>query len=191
MPTATFVTSMGTFTARLMPEHAPQTVENFVGLATGSKPWRDPSGATRNTPLYSGTIFHRVIADFMIQGGDPEGTGRGGPGYTFGDEVGPGTPRLDRPGLLSDVTSMLADLSLDITSARITTFGEKVIDTFYVTDLTGCKITTENRQSVIAARLKAVISDDGEEDKTRVAPGVVAPLSPRHVPVKKQQTLSE
>jgi peptidyl-prolyl cis-trans isomerase A (cyclophilin A) len=101
MPTATFVTSMGTFTVRLMPEHAPQTVENFVGLATGSKPWRDPGGATRNTPLYSGTIFHRVIPDFMIQGGDPEGTGRGGPGYTFGDEVGPGTPRLDRPGLLA------------------------------------------------------------------------------------------
>ena len=101
MPTATFVTSMGSFTVRLMPEHAPQTVENFVGLATGSKPWRDPGGETRNTPLYSGTIFHRVIRDFMIQGGDPEGTGRGGPGYTFGDEVGPGTPRLDRAGLLA------------------------------------------------------------------------------------------
>jgi [protein-PII] uridylyltransferase len=92
---------------------------------------------------------------------------------------------LDRPGLLSDVTSMLADLSLDITSARITTFGEKVIDTFYVTDLTGDKITTDNRQSIIAARLKSVISDDGEVEKVRVAPGVVAPLSPRHVPVKK------
>jgi [protein-PII] uridylyltransferase len=86
---------------------------------------------------------------------------------------------LDRPGLLSDITSMLADLSLDITSARITTFGEKVIDTFYVTDLTGEKITTENRQSLIAARLKAVMADDTDEVPARLAPGVVAPLSPK------------
>jgi [protein-PII] uridylyltransferase len=92
---------------------------------------------------------------------------------------------LDRPGLLSDVTSMLADLSLDITSARITTFGEKVIDTFYVTDLTGEKITTDNRQSLIAARLKAVISDGSEDGEARVAPGVVAPLSPKGRLVKK------
>jgi [protein-PII] uridylyltransferase len=92
---------------------------------------------------------------------------------------------LDRTGLLSDVTSMLADLSLDITSARITTFGEKVIDTFYVTDLTGEKITTDNRQSLIATRLKAVISDGSEDGEARVAPGVVAPLSPRGRLVKK------
>jgi [protein-PII] uridylyltransferase len=92
---------------------------------------------------------------------------------------------LDRPGLLSDITSMLADLSLDIASARITTFGEKVIDTFYVTDLTGEKITTDNRQSLIAARLKAVISDGSEDGEARVAPGVVAPLSPKGRLVKK------
>lgn len=90
---------------------------------------------------------------------------------------------LDRPGLLSEVTSMLADLSLDIASARITTFGEKVIDTFYVTDLTGHKITTENRQALIAARLKTVIADESESG--RVAPGVVTPLAPRGVPVNK------
>lgn len=92
---------------------------------------------------------------------------------------------LDRPGLLSDVTSMLADLSLDITSARITTFGEKVIDTFYVTDLTGEKITTDNRQSLIAARLKTVIGDGSDDGEARVAPGVVAPLSPKGRLVKK------
>jgi [protein-PII] uridylyltransferase len=92
---------------------------------------------------------------------------------------------LDRPGLLSDVTSMLADLSLDITSARITTFGEKVIDTFYVTDLTGEQITTDNRQSLIVTRLKAVISDGSEDGEARVAPGVVAPLSPKGRLVKK------
>lgn len=87
---------------------------------------------------------------------------------------------LDRPGLLSDITSMLADLSLDIASARITTFGEKVIDTFYVTDLTGEKITTENRQALIAARLKSVMPE-GEDGASRVAPGVVTPLPPKGV----------
>ncbi|MDH6265058.1 [protein-PII] uridylyltransferase [Rhizobium sp. SG_E_25_P2] len=87
---------------------------------------------------------------------------------------------LDRTGLLSDITSMLADLSLDIASARITTFGEKVIDTFYVTDLTGEKITTENRQALIAARLKSVMPED-DDGASRVAPGVVTPLQPKGV----------
>ena len=100
--TATFVTSMGTFKARLMPEHAPTTVANFEELATGKRQWRDPkSGEPTNQPLYEGTIFHRVIRDFMIQGGDPDGTGRGGPGYNFEDEVPPDGPSFDRPGLLA------------------------------------------------------------------------------------------
>src|SRR4029453_12466623 len=99
---ATFVTSMGSFTARLMPEHAPKTVANFVELAQGSKGWTDPRDGSRSTdPLYAGTIFHRVIGNFMIQGGDPTGTGTGGPGYTFEDECPPSGPRFDRPGLLA------------------------------------------------------------------------------------------
>jgi peptidyl-prolyl cis-trans isomerase A (cyclophilin A) len=102
MPTATFVTSMGSFTARLMPEHAPNTVANFVDLATGAREWTDPRDGSRSTErLYDGTLFHRVIPDFMIQGGDPTGTGRGGPGYRFDDEVPPDGPRFDRPGLLA------------------------------------------------------------------------------------------
>jgi peptidyl-prolyl cis-trans isomerase A (cyclophilin A) len=102
MTKATIVTSMGAFTVRLMPDHAPATVANFVGLATGTTPWTDPgSGAKRSDPLYPGTVFHRVIKDFMIQGGDPEGTGRGGPGYQFEDEVPPDGPSFDRPGLLA------------------------------------------------------------------------------------------
>jgi peptidyl-prolyl cis-trans isomerase A (cyclophilin A) len=102
MTTATFVTSLGSFTARLMPEHAPKTVANFVELATGSKEWTDPrDGARKKDPLYDGTIFHRVIGDFMIQGGDPMGTGTGDPGYRFEDEVPAGGPRFDRPGLLA------------------------------------------------------------------------------------------
>jgi peptidyl-prolyl cis-trans isomerase A (cyclophilin A) len=93
---------MGTFTIRLMPDHAPVTVANFVELARGEREWKDPRDGTKKTePLYDGTIFHRVIPDFMIQGGDPEGSGRGGPGYTFGDECPPGGPQFDRAGLLA------------------------------------------------------------------------------------------
>jgi peptidyl-prolyl cis-trans isomerase A (cyclophilin A) len=100
--TARFVTSQGSFTARLMPDHAPNTVANFVELATGKREWRDPrDGRRKSEPLYDGTIFHRVIPDFMIQGGDPEGTGRGGPGFRFEDECPPGGPKFDRRGLLA------------------------------------------------------------------------------------------
>ena len=102
MTEATFVTSMGTFTARLLPDHAPKTVANFVELATGSREWTDPrDGARRSEPLYDGTVFHRVIENFMIQGGDPLGTGTGGPGYTFEDETPEDGPRFDKPGLLA------------------------------------------------------------------------------------------
>lgn len=106
MPSATFVTSKGSFTAKLMPEHAPKTVENFVALASGSRGWTDPrDGTTTTAALYSGTIFHRVIPDFMVQGGDPTGTGMGGPGYRFEDECPPGGPAFDRPGLLAMANS--------------------------------------------------------------------------------------
>ena len=99
---ATFTTSVGTFKVRLMPEHAPVTVANFEDLATGKREWRDPRNGQKTTePLYDGTTFHRVISDFMIQGGDPEGTGRGGPGYNFEDECPPDGPSFDRPGLLA------------------------------------------------------------------------------------------
>jgi peptidyl-prolyl cis-trans isomerase A (cyclophilin A) len=106
LTTARFDTTQGSFTVTLMPDHAPITVANFVDLATGKREWRDPRDGERKTePLYDGTIFHRVIPDFMIQGGDPEGTGRGGPGYKFEDETPPGGPSFDRPGLLAMANS--------------------------------------------------------------------------------------
>jgi peptidyl-prolyl cis-trans isomerase A (cyclophilin A) len=102
MTTATIVTNKGSFTATLMPEHAPKTVANFVGLASGGTTWTDPrDGATKDEALYPGTIFHRVIDDFMIQGGDPTGTGRGGPGYTFEDECPPDGPTFNQVGRLA------------------------------------------------------------------------------------------
>ena len=87
---AHFTTSEGNFTARLFDVEAPNTVANFTGLAEGSKQWTDPrSGRKVTQPYYNGTIFHRVIDGFMIQGGDPLGQGTGGPGYTFADEFHP------------------------------------------------------------------------------------------------------
>ena len=87
-PTATLQTNHGDITVELFEERAPNTVGNFIGLATGSKEWTDPeTGDTvKNEPLYDDVLFHRVIEGFMIQGGDPTGTGRGGPGYEFDDE---------------------------------------------------------------------------------------------------------
>ena len=87
---ATIHTSLGDITVDLYAHHAPVTVENFVGLATGEKEWQDPAtGETKNTPLYDGVIFHRIIKQFMLQGGDPLGKGIGGPGYQFDDEIHP------------------------------------------------------------------------------------------------------
>jgi len=102
MPNATFVTNQGTFKVKLWPEHAPITVANFTDLASGKREWKDPRDNQRKSdPLYNGTVFHRVISGFMIQGGDPAGTGMGGPGYRFEDECPPGGPKFDRAGLLA------------------------------------------------------------------------------------------
>ena len=87
---ATLHTSKGDIVIELFPNHAPKTVANFVELAAGMREWVNPNTGTKtNQPLYDGTIFHRVIAGFMIQGGDPLGTGTGGPGYKFADEFHP------------------------------------------------------------------------------------------------------
>lgn len=97
-------TALGTLTCELYPDKAPMTVANFVGLATGKKSWKGTSGVQTNKPFYEGLVFHRVIPGFMIQGGDPTGTGRGDPGYRFGDEfvdgleMGPGALAMANAG---------------------------------------------------------------------------------------------
>jgi len=98
---AKFVTTEGNFTVRLFEQEAPRTVENFVGLAEGSKEWSDPRTNQKvRKPYYDGTIFHRVIDAFMIQGGDPLGQGIGGPGYNFADEFHPKV-RHNKAGIMS------------------------------------------------------------------------------------------
>lgn len=104
-PTATFHTTLGDIVIELFPDHAPKTVANFVELATGAKEWTDPrTGKKSNENLYDGTVFHRVISGFMIQGGDPLGQGFGGPGYSFADEFH-GELQFNRPYILAMANS--------------------------------------------------------------------------------------
>ena len=103
---ATIHTSMGDVELKLFSKDAPKTVKNFVGLATGEREWKNPATGElkKGVPLYNGVIFHRVIPGFMIQGGDPLGVGRGGPGYTFEDEFQSGRT-FDKVGILAMANS--------------------------------------------------------------------------------------
>lgn len=102
---ATLHTNQGDIRITLFPNHAPKTVANFIGLADGSKDYTEPSASGGTSgPFYDGSVFHRVIDGFMIQGGDPTGTGRGGPGYRFADEFHPEL-QFNRPYLLAMANS--------------------------------------------------------------------------------------
>jgi peptidyl-prolyl cis-trans isomerase A (cyclophilin A) len=132
---AVFTTSRGNITIKLFEKDAPKTVANFVGLATGKQEWIDPrTGQKSKAPLYDGTGFHRVIPDFMIQGGDPLGTGTGGPGYKFADEFQSGR-KFDKPGLLAMANSgpntngsqfFITEVATPHLNGRHTIFGEVV-----------------------------------------------------------------
>src|SRR5437016_13274485 len=103
---ATFTTTEGTIVCRLFEKDAPKTVANFTDLAEGKREWKHPStGKQGSDRLYDGTIFHRVIPNFMIQGGDPQGTGMGGPGYQFEDETRGSSHKFDKPGKLAMANS--------------------------------------------------------------------------------------
>ncbi len=105
-PTVLFDTSMGRLTCQLFDKEAPETTANFIGLATGTKPWTDPATHARvsSKPFYDGTVFHRVIPDFMVQGGDRLGSGLGDAGYYIPDEISPSL-RFDVPGRLAMANS--------------------------------------------------------------------------------------
>ena len=129
---ATIQTSMGEITCRLFEDRAPVTVANFVGLARGVRPFKAPDGKWAKRPAYDGTTFHRVIKGFMIQGGDPEGTGRGEPGYVIPDEVWAGSAH-DKVGQLcmanrgpntNGMQFFITDASVPRLDGTYTIFGE-------------------------------------------------------------------
>jgi peptidyl-prolyl cis-trans isomerase A (cyclophilin A) len=132
---ASFQTSRGNIVIKLFDKDAPETVKNFVGLATGEKDWIDPrTGQKSKARLYDGTSFHRVIPQFMIQGGDPLGTGTGGPGYKFADEFQSGR-KFDKPGLLAMANAgpntngsqfFITEVATPHLNNRHTIFGEVV-----------------------------------------------------------------
>src|SRR5512140_1646861 len=132
---ATFHTSMGDIVCKLYDKEAPKTVANFVDLATGKREWTDPNtGQRTNRALYDGTVFHRVIPEFMIQGGDPLGNGTGGPGYRFEDEF-VRSLTFDKPGLLAMANSgpntngsqfFITEVPTPWLSGKHTIFGEVV-----------------------------------------------------------------
>jgi len=132
---ATFQTSMGDLTIKLLTKEAPRTVENFVTLAAGEKEWLDPRNNQKTRkPLYDGTVFHRVIPNFMIQGGDPLGQGIGGPGYKFEDEFQSGKT-FDKPCLLAMANSgpntngsqfFITEVNTPHLNGKHTIFGETV-----------------------------------------------------------------
>ena len=149
---ARFITSEGTFTIRLFEDKAPKTVANFVELAQGT---RDPATGKPGTakPFYDGLIFHRVIAGFMIQGGDPEGTGRGGPGYSFPDEFD-SKVKFDRAGLLAMANRgpntngsqfFITLAPTDWLNGRHTIFGEVVEGMDVVKKIGGVKIGANDK----------------------------------------------
>jgi peptidyl-prolyl cis-trans isomerase A (cyclophilin A) len=164
---ATLKTTLGDIRVKLTPEHAPKTVENFVGLATGAKEWNDPrSGEKRTEPLYDGTIFHRVIKDFMIQGGDPLGTGTGGPGYQFEDET-KGGPSFDKPGLLAMANAgpntngsqfFITEVPTPWLTGKHTIFGE-VIEGFDIVQKIAASKTRNDRPDPEVTLEKIEISD--------------------------------
>ena len=152
--TATLQTNQGRVVIRLFPDHAPKTVRNFVELAEGGRQWTDPNtGQATTGKLYDGTIFHRVIPDFMIQGGDPLGSGRGGPGYKFADEIHPDL-RFDRSYLLAMANAgpgtngsqfFITVVPTPWLNGKHTIFGEVIEGTDVVDAITRLKTGSQDR----------------------------------------------
>ena len=142
---ARFVTSLGNIVIRLEEQRAPKTVKNFVGLAMGTQEWKDPkTGEAKKSPLYDGTLFHRVIPDFMIQGGDPLGRGTGGPGYEFEDEFhaelkhsGPGILSMANAGPGTNGSQFfITEVATPHLDNRHSVFGTAVVGTDVVRKIT-------------------------------------------------------
>ena len=172
--TATLRTNQGTIVVRLFPDEAPQTVQNFVELAEGSRQWTDPESRKKTSAkLYDGTIFHRVIPKFMIQGGDPLGTGTGGPGYKFADEIHPDLV-FDRPYLLAMANAgpgtngsqfFITTVPTHHLNGRHTIFGE-VISGSEIVDAISNVRTGRNDRPVTDVVLESVVIERGGDSGT-------------------------
>jgi peptidyl-prolyl cis-trans isomerase A (cyclophilin A) len=172
--TATLRTSEGTIVLRLFPDQAPKTVANFVGLAEGTREWTDPrTRSASRGKLYDGTIFHRVIPGFMIQGGDPLGTGTGGPGYKFGDEFHPDLA-FSRPYLLAMANAgpgtngsqfFITTVPTPWLSRKHTIFGEVVEGADVVDRISEVKRQSNDRPvtDVVLESVEIARSDDTPE----------------------------
>ncbi len=169
--TATLRTNRGTVVVRLFPDHAPKTVRNFVELAEGGREWTDPrTRKTGTAKLYDGTIFHRVIPDFMIQGGDPLGTGTGGPGYKFGDEIHPDLA-FNRPYLLAMANAgpgtngsqfFITVVPTPWLTGKHTNFGEVIEGADIVQAISQAKTDRRDRPAQDVALESVVIDRDGD-----------------------------
>src|SRR5436190_11683418 len=170
---ARFTTSEGAFTVQLFDAEAPNTVANFVGLADGSKEWTDPrSGQKVKRPFYNGVIFHRVIPGFMIQGGDPLGTGTGGPGYKFGDEFHPKLA-FNRPYLLAMANAgpgtngsqfFITTVPTPWLTGKHTIFGEVVQGTDIVDRIRSAQTDSRDRPaSDVVIESVEITGDDSQE----------------------------
>ena len=152
---ATFDTTEGQIVCRLFEKEAPNTVKNFIDLAEGKRDWRDNvSGKKGPGPLYNGTIFHRVIPNFMIQGGDPSGTGMGGPGYKFGDETKGSPYKFDKAGKLAMANAgpntngsqfFITVAATDWLTGNHTIFGEVIEGQDVVDSITKVKRNAQDR----------------------------------------------
>src|SRR3954451_6246149 len=152
---ATFTTTEGTIVCRLFEKDAPKTVQNFTELAEGKREWKHPStGKKSSDRLYDGTIFHRVIPNFMVQGGDPQGTGMGGPGYQFEDETKGSPHKFDKPGKLAMANSgpntngsqfFITTVPTDWLTGKHTIFGEVVEGQDVVDAITKVKRNAQDR----------------------------------------------
>ena len=184
---ATVQTSEGDFVLRLFSKAAPQTVASFVGVASGEKEWRHPvSGAVSRTPLYDGLVFHRVIPGFMIQGGDPAGTGSGNPGFNVPDEFNNGHT-YNRPGLVGMANVGMPNTNgsqFFITVAptphltnRHTLFGEVVAGYDVVEKISGVPTARGNRPVTPVIIQKVTLSDKLPRAKAKAKAAKKAPAA--------------
>jgi len=171
--TATLRTNQGDIVLRLYPDHAPKTVRNFVELAQGTREWTDPRTRARSKDkLYDGTIFHRVITGFMIQGGDPLGTGTGGPGYKFGDEFHPDLT-FNRPYLLAMANAgpgtngsqfFITTVPTPWLTGKHTIFGEVVDGSDIVDRISNVQTDPRDRPATDVVIESVEIGEDGSQE---------------------------